>query len=332
MMPGARRFSDCGDGAVRIHHAAVPPIEGHGTPRPRAALLALAAVLLVGGALRIHHLSYGLPQSYHPDEAVKLIRLRPIVHGDIVLDYLHHPSFMLYSAGAFSRAAALVTGAELDDQHILRYSRLWIALLGTATIAVALRGRATADGDRRAALAAAALLAVTPAAVVLSHHIKEDVPLTLWLLAGLIPLLSLARRGRRRDYLAMGVVLGMAAATKYIGAAMLLVPVIGDARRGLAPDVGRARRTYRHLDLGLLLLVASAVFLAWNFSILLGPQNFTRDFGQEIDHLAPTHSFAELLNFPLSDRDLGPVLLVLAAGALGATFLAAPPTASCSPS
>jgi hypothetical protein len=254
-----------------------------------------------------------LPASFHPDEPTKLARLQAIVAGDLVLDYQRHPSFMLHSAALFAVAVARATGAVLDDVALLFSARVWVAVLGSLScVAAYLATRwLTSAGF---ALVAALWLAVAPLPAVLSHHLKEDVPVTMWLLFGLAAILVLEQRGALRDYVVAGACAGAAMATKYVGGPMLLVPALLAALVALRPR-DPAPRGRRWLGLALLLGVAAAVFFAIDFSLLVRPVSFERDFAREMDRLQISNPLLPLRRISVTARGLSVPLLVAAGAA-----------------
>jgi 4-amino-4-deoxy-L-arabinose transferase-like glycosyltransferase len=220
-------------------------------------LLTVAAL-----ALRLWHIGFGLPSWYHPDEPIKADKALAIAGGDLNPHYFWHPSFMLYTTAAGLRIAEH-WGAPADVEHAIRAGRVVNALLGTLTIPLTfLLGWRV--GGRGIGLGAAALLAVAPLHVFCSHYLKEDVPLTFWVVAAALAALRVARRGKSSDYVVAGLLCGAAIATKYTGLLVLLLPYLAHRER-LAPDPRQLRRFGMAAAAGFLLLTPYALVDLFEF-------------------------------------------------------------------
>jgi 4-amino-4-deoxy-L-arabinose transferase-like glycosyltransferase len=184
-----------------------------------------------------------MPNLYHPDEDNKVrVVMRFYREGTADPDYFNHPAFLLYSLAAAGWVAHLVAGLAVEAPALYAVGRAWVGLLGGFTVlATFFLAREAAVGwlsrERRseagveyagpgwrenlAGVVAAGLLAVTPLHVVISHYVKEDVPLAMWATLALIFYVRIARDGRRRDYVLAAVCTGLALATKYSGVTLL---------------------------------------------------------------------------------------------------------------
>lgn len=202
------------------------------------------AIILVGGLhLRIRHNHFGLPHSYHTDEKRKVAAIHNLLEKNSGNpEYYNHPGFLLYTGAAMAVVTHRLTGLPWNDSTIYLAVRTWVGLLGTLTlIAVFALAREVASPpgprppDERnadlAGLVAAGLLAVLPLAVVSSHYIKEDVPLTLWTTLTVLHAVRIVRYGRHRDYLCATAFAALAFATKYSGAIAFLLVLLGHIGR-----------------------------------------------------------------------------------------------------
>jgi hypothetical protein len=225
--------------------------------------LLLLLVLVAGAALRFWHLDWGTDpatgrfQALHPDEA-ELLRASAAL-GD------GHPEITAYGPVALALpwitapAVSLLTDAELfgpteaDRRSTFLWARGLSALAATLTILLTWAlGRRL--GGPTAGLLAAGFLAVAVLAIQQAHYYTVDGLVTLLTTAGL----WLSVRGDRpgpRDLVELGLIAGLAAATRLNGG-LLALPV---ALVALRPDEAvpfDARRAARRL------LIAGAAALA----------------------------------------------------------------------
>jgi hypothetical protein len=149
-------------------------------------------LLLVGLAIRIVGLQYGLPYVYNPDEVAIMTRALSFGTGTLNPHNFLYPTFFFYVLFAWvgsylglvwltGRVASVseLQGLYFSDPGgIYTAGRLLVALAGAATIP-AVYQLARQVGDSRVALAAGLFVAVAPLHVRDSHYVKHDVPATL---------------------------------------------------------------------------------------------------------------------------------------------------------
>jgi 4-amino-4-deoxy-L-arabinose transferase-like glycosyltransferase len=198
----------------------------------RPATVWLAVVLVIAVALRLWTPGRaGLVTD--PDEAAIMSAIVGVMRtGDFNPHYFDYPGliFWLYLPVACARFVVGAVRGEwtsLSDVNALTFlpwARVVTALLGGATVflvhQIGLRWGA------RHALLAAGLLAVMPLHVAAAHHALPDVPLTF--LTTLCFLLSLAAHetATPRAFAAAGAAAGLAVATNYGAAIVLLIPLV----------------------------------------------------------------------------------------------------------
>ena len=209
----------------------------------RAGLLALLALLALGGALRSVGIQYGLPFGtlLNPDEQSIVPRAWKMVHGGgLDPHWFDYPTLVMYLLAPFQAwqgAPSFLT------------ARVVVAVLGLAAVAATWwLGRRAYGGQ--AALVGAATVAVATIHVSYSRMAVTDVPLTL----GVAAALALIVAGRLEW---AGLAVGLAAGAKYPGV-FLLVPLV-------AGGWGRWRRVAVGLTL------AAAAFLATSPFVLVHP-------------------------------------------------------------
>jgi hypothetical protein len=221
----------------------------------RRALLAPAALAL---ALNLAGIGWGLPSRFHPDEKADVVASM-VREGRVLPGSYVNPSLPLaLTAPAIAAQGRLAGGLGEPWSDPLLAARALCALAGAA--AVVLVGRAAALVQPGAGLVAALLLALAPGVVNLCHFATPEA----WTIAAAALLLLVAVRhleGRAPAWV-LGLVLGLAASTKYTAAALLL-PALGALwlrRRGPA---GRADR--------LAWLLAGAALLAAGVALASAP-------------------------------------------------------------
>jgi len=189
----------------------------------------LLACLFVALALRLYGVSFGLPHLYYWDEPTVVNRAVRFGSGDFNPHFFYYPAFYMYClfgvSGAYY-AAGRVTGMFHSSQDFaLQYFtdpsglyltvRAFTACIGTAAVAfVYLVGRRYFSA--RVGLVGAAIFAVLPLHVSHSHVAITDVPHALLVCAALLPLHDVLTRGRARDYVLSGLLIGLGGATKYL--------------------------------------------------------------------------------------------------------------------
>jgi 4-amino-4-deoxy-L-arabinose transferase-like glycosyltransferase len=195
----------------------------------------LAAIVLLGAALRLFPIWFGLPYLLaRPDEDAALRHANTVLDGDLNPHFFHWPSLLFYLFASLFTAVAWVRSAlsldpALATAHQLLVGRACVALAGTLTIVVLFRiARRLADATT--GLVAAGFLAVATLHVRDSHFAMTDVVMTLLVATSLGLLLrgldlaaagSTAREAAIRWFGAAGLAGGLGASTKYSAAAIL---------------------------------------------------------------------------------------------------------------
>jgi hypothetical protein len=260
----------------------------------------LAAVVVLAFAVRLAGIDWGLPWLY--EEATPLERAWDMAgwgerHLDLNPHFFHYPSLTFYThlgAQAALCAAMVSSGAvESVRKFRIRYhteplphvivARLVSVLFALVTVA-ALAMLPSVPGAAWVGTAAALLLAVNVFHVSRSQMIEVDVPLTAFVTVALVALTRLAAAPRRRRHVIAGILVGLAASTKYTGA-LLLVPLVAAhllARARRPPEAGWRR-------LGLAAGVAAAVFVATSPYTVLDFASFRGDLALERAHMRLGH-------------------------------------------
>jgi hypothetical protein len=238
---GRRIAAPASTGAALRHALLTGEVERPATRLQRtwsAALqaLPLAGVLAVALLLRLWGTGFGLPHTYYWDEPTVVNRAIRFGSGDLDPHFYFYPAFYMYVLFAVS-GAYFVVGLALgvfsgvqdfgvqyftDPGGVYLWARTTTALFGTATVAC-LYFVAARHFGRTAGTLAALFLAVSVVHATNSHIAITDVPHVFFIVAALLPIGRIHERGRWRDYLLAGALIGLGAATKYL--AVLLLPV-----------------------------------------------------------------------------------------------------------
>ncbi len=187
----------------------------------------LAAILLLGAALRLYGLGHGLPFVYNPDEANIMARALSVAQ-DPNPHYFLYPSFFFYfifavMGGLFVLGRVSGRYQSLEDFQIRFFEdptdfylagRAIGVLCALVTIVLTYR-LANRHFGRGAARAAAIFLAVAYFHVRDAHYLKHDVPAGLLIIIALTAFDRVMEKAHFRSYFGAGVAMGVAFATHY---------------------------------------------------------------------------------------------------------------------
>jgi 4-amino-4-deoxy-L-arabinose transferase-like glycosyltransferase len=205
----------------------------------RKETLAIAIVLLLATVLRFTGIEF---DPYHPDERrVVKMALRMLDQGTLDPGYLVYGSLTAYlqAAGiAVARTARLLLGAEARTNEGLLVARFLSAIAGVITVwLTALLARAVVerrDGSTAAprffAPVAALLVAVSFVSVQCAHYATIDTLMAMLATASVLMALRAHTTGETPNFVAAGLLSGMAMATKFTGIlsvlALITVPLV----------------------------------------------------------------------------------------------------------
>jgi hypothetical protein len=205
---------------------------------------ALLGILVLGLALRLWGIGWGLPDghrravSYHPDENTYLWQIATMnpAEGDFVID-VRGMAVVSYILAALLKAADVVGWLELQPSedfyiaHPEEAAKMYLlgraisivsGMLSIVLIYLIVRKTFTKAPWWLAPLGAL-LLAVAPGHVINCHYLETDLPVTLFVLLTVYWMVDLVQRGRLRDYVLVGIGTGLAIGTKW--SALLLLPL-----------------------------------------------------------------------------------------------------------
>ncbi len=236
----------------------------------RRSTLTLVAVLTVAAVLRFWALGAGIPNTLGVDEPQIMHRsVRMMKAGTLNPEgFFDYPGLYLYVqmgvatlrfiAGAMSGQWRSLNDVGPDQFYL--WGRAVTAILGTLTVLVVYR-----IGMRwgaRHALLSAALLAVMPLHVRESHYVLTDIPTTFFVSVAFLLTLAAHEHPTATAFAKAGVAAGLAAATKYPGSLVLILPLVAI---WMTPETRPSRLTAALATIG---GAAAAFLIAAPYTIL----------------------------------------------------------------
>ncbi len=222
--------------------------------------------------------SEGRLYSYHPDEITMVRHGLWVASGVLNPHFFRYGSLFIYICGALFLLRELFGPLSSAGAHLIVRGASLCFGMGQVWVAYLL-GRELYG--RRAGLCAAALLAVTPLAVLSAHWGTVDNCAAFFFVCSAYYAARLLRSERTRDYALAGAFAGLSAATKYYGVVALILVLAAHVRR-----VGfRPRDVFSESALAAP-LAAGAAFVAGCPYAVLAFDEFRRDFALELAHKA----------------------------------------------
>lgn len=186
-------------------------------------------------ALRLWGNTVGLPAEYVPDEESKVRTILTLSEHNFT-HWESQPSFTYYSLFVIYKAmdpwkeglmewdylSHRFSGPKGDSAYYRWIGRCWMAVLSTMTVFFLYRlGKALYS--RAAGFIGAAVYTASPLAIALTHYLKEDTPLALFLVLTALMCVRVIQKRRKKDYILAGIAGGLAFASKYPGASSLIM-------------------------------------------------------------------------------------------------------------
>ncbi len=208
----------------------------------RRDILILTGLLVLAVGLRRYGLDWGLPEVF--EEATPLKKAWDMWGwdrgGGVDLNphFFNYPTFSIYLhfllqgllylglkvGGVITSTLDFQVMYLVDRTPIFLFGRMLSLFLGAGTVLVVYRIGMAGAGKIGAGLAAV-LLAVNTYHVDQSQMITVDIPLTFFAMLSLLADVRILERPTRGNYLGAGLALGLATATKYTGA-LLVLPLL----------------------------------------------------------------------------------------------------------
>ena len=271
----------------------------------------MVLILLAGAVARLHEIDFGLPLNDHPDEGVIIAKPLRMMEEGLHPHYFVYPSVYFYSLivvfeTAFEWPAAVdwFLPAGVDDAatktRLYILGRLGTAFYGLFTILLLYPLGKRLHGRRRTGLLAALFLAFNVQHIHNSMYITTDVPVAFYTTLCFYFAVKAYDHGRfsRWDVLS-GLAAGLAASTKYNGAAILVAPAlvaffffvnelrVPAAERRIGPAVWRL--SWRWALLWVLFFLGFVIGTPY---AAIDWEGFSTDFIWNIDHYSEGHAGA----------------------------------------
>ncbi len=244
---------------------------------------AVVGLVIVAACARIWGLRWGLPDSthlfsYHPDEYHSLRGLLSLaLSGDLNPHFFNYGSLYLYLVAAAGVLGHGLLISSLSLETIPEALRLWtldarvVSVLAGVLTVVTVYVLARRVWSNLPAVCCALLLAVAPLHVLNSHYGTVDVTQTLFVTLALLFSVRLVESGRWQDCAWAGLMVGLAASTKYSGLLVVVAPLTAIALScGNNASGCRASDTARKMLIVLgmaalgFALTSPFTFLAWS--------------------------------------------------------------------
>ena len=248
--------------------------------------LILFAILAGALVLRLWAIDHGLPFVFNPDEELHFVpHAVDMFGGSFNPGYFENPpalTYLFYAVFKLRFTAGFPFGDDglgqlfrEDPESVFLTARIVVAFLGTGAVALTYWA-GMRFFDKRAGLIAAALIAFTFLPVFYSKQALNDTVTMAPVAGALVACLALMARGRRRDWLIAGAVVGVACAVKYTAGAMLAVVALAAFYRWRDEN-----DTPRQAIVGLALagVAFTAAFLVLNPFALIDVSEFRSQLG-----------------------------------------------------
>lgn len=192
----------------------------------------LLSILLLGLLLRVIGADWGFPLLLHPDERIiadvpvdmaRRSSLDPSMYARPDHIEIYANAVLYHAASMIKYGKPLTDTFEANKTFYYLLSRILVALLGTACIAVAyLIGKEYGEGT---GIIASLIFAVFPSYVGHSHYITADIPLTLFTLFSILFAIRYLKNPANGNLTLLSLSSAFAVSVKYPGVLTVLLTV-----------------------------------------------------------------------------------------------------------
>lgn len=263
----------------------------------------LLFIILLGLIFRLWHITWGLPNLY--EEAMPLrISWRFWNWGHSGLNF--NPGFFVYPAftfylqffvqsihfligytlGAYDSLDAFRQAFDTNPSSFVVIARIVTILFDVGTIVAAYQ-LTMRCADRQIALVVALLIVLNPLHIQQGHLINVDTPLTFFVMLSLLFIYCLYSEGTMKWYVLAGISIGLATATKYNGALLVLVLITAHLLK--SKSISEALASLKSKPFIVAILSSVSIFAICNPYIFLRTNDFTRAFSDVQEHMEKGH-------------------------------------------
>lgn len=210
------------------------------THKSALSFCAIAAIILLGCALRFPATRFGLPYSYYWDEptyvrishaflddrtlAHRWYRVPPFYFYQQTFTHFIHFLHCMYNDSIADFNDIRILGHHVTPSSLLRFCRLYTSILGIATILLVF-GICKQLFSLRIAIISSLIVCLSPSHIEHSLFVTLDVPLTFMIAWTAYTSLLLWRQPTYANYFVCGLLTGLTVATKYNGTVVILLPL-----------------------------------------------------------------------------------------------------------
>jgi len=242
-------------------------------------------ILIIGSAIRIYGIQFGLPNTFHPDEVPKFNAIsRMISYGDLNPRYFLHPTVLLYCTYFINHITQWINPSSNWSETLILSGRFGSTAAGIFSIYLTYFIGNTLF-SKTSGLTAALILALSPLHITCSRYVKEDAILTFFILLSVALIIKGSKENKKILIYLSGLAAGAAASTKYSG---ILTGFVILAAPFLSSNSFKPNKDL-FLTTVISLLFVPIGFVLFSPYILLDFNTFLKDFISEKDHMSRGH-------------------------------------------
>jgi 4-amino-4-deoxy-L-arabinose transferase-like glycosyltransferase len=230
----------------------------------------LTTVFCLGGFLRFFNLNWDQGHFFHPDERNIAAAVSRIQFFDqLNPKFFAYGSFPIYLYRIVGEAIAIITGNNdwvYDWGKINLVSRGVSAFFSSLTIILVFLV-AKKIWNRKVGFIASLLTAFTVSLIQTAHYGVTESLLVFWLMLILLLSLQLLEKQRLKDYIKIGLIMGLATATKVSALSLTVIPLMSHLLVSI-----QDRKRFKYLNYQMKLLISALVSLVT--FIIISPYTF----------------------------------------------------------
>ncbi len=230
----------------------------------------LVLIFLFGGFLRFYNLNWDQGHFFHPDERnIAAAVSRISFFGQLNPKFFAYGSLPLYLYRAVGETISLLVK---DNNWVYNWGKINLVTRGVSVLFSSLTIFlvflvAKVIWSKKIGLIASFLTAFTASLIQTAHYGVTESMLTFWLVLVLLLSLKLLEKQRLKEYLRIGLIVGLAVSTKISALSFIVVPLVSHSFVSI-----KNRKQFKYLNYQFKLLVLILVALVT--FIILSPYAF----------------------------------------------------------